>query len=84
MTDTASEVRQGIRALLAELFGDDHVVNGVSDTESLRRAGLSSNGLVSLLVAMEDTFGFEWSDDVEPEVLRSIGAMADHVVAVRN
>ncbi len=53
------------------------------DTMSLREAGVSSTGLVSLLVAMEETFGFEWEDDVEPEVLRSIDSLAGHVVALR-
>ncbi|WP_197321903.1 phosphopantetheine-binding protein [Saccharomonospora sp. NB11] len=83
MADAASEVRQAIRTLLAKLVDDASFVDRVSDTESLRRAGVSSTALVSLLVAMEDEFGFEWEDDVEPEVLRSIGSLADHVVAVR-
>ena len=50
---------------------------------SLREAGVSSTSLVSLLVAMEDAFGFEWQDDVRPEALRSISSLAQHVVAVR-
>jgi len=49
---------------------------------SLREAGVSSNALVSLLVAMEDEFGFEWDDDVRPEVLRSIESLADHVAVI--
>lgn len=83
MRDGTVEVRQRIRALLVDLFGGDRFVNGVSDTVSLREAGVPSTALVSLLVAMEDTFGFEWDDDVEPEVLRSIDSLAGHVVAQR-
>ncbi|GGO10145.1 hypothetical protein GCM10010116_20440 [Microbispora rosea subsp. aerata] len=83
MPDTA-EARQRIRSLLVELLGNDQFVSRVSDTESLRTAGLSSHALVGLLVAMEDAFGFEWQDDVEPEVLRSIDSLAGYVVALRN
>ncbi|WP_314219534.1 phosphopantetheine-binding protein [Streptomyces zaehneri] len=84
MSDTAVDVRQRIRGLLVELSGSDRFVDGVPDDVSLREAGVSSTALVSLLVAMEDTFGFEWDDGVRPEVLRSIGSLAGHVVALRN
>ncbi|MGW1677387.1 hypothetical protein [Saccharopolyspora sp. NPDC002376] len=83
MPDTATEARQRIRGLLVDLFGGDRFVRGVPDTASLREAGVPSTALVSLLVAMEDEFGFEWDDDVEPEVLRSIDSLAGHVVALR-
>ncbi|NWF30247.1 hypothetical protein HW130_28995 [Streptomyces sp. PKU-EA00015] len=84
MSDTEVEVRQRIRELLVELFGGDRFTSGVSDSVSLREAGLPSTGLVSLLVAMEDVFGFEWDDDVQPEVLRSIDSLAGHVLALRS
>lgn len=84
MSDTEAEIRQRIRGLLVDLFGSERFASGVSDSVSLREAGLPSTGLVSLLVAMEDAFGFEWDDDVEPEVLRSIGSLARHVLALRN
>jgi acyl carrier protein len=83
MSDTAVEVRERIRGLLADLFDGDRFVSGVSDTVSLREAGVPSTALVSLLVAMEDAFGFEWQDDVEPQVLRSIDSLAGYVVALR-
>ncbi|MFF9765929.1 phosphopantetheine-binding protein [Streptomyces sp. NPDC053086] len=84
MPDEALEVRRSIRELLREQHGGDRFVSTVSDTESLRQAGMSSNALVALLVAMEDAFDFEWDDDVQPEVLRSIESLADHVVALRS
>lgn len=84
VAEVATEARQRIRGLLAELFGADSFATGVSDTVSLREAGVSSTALVSLLVAMEDEFGFEWDDDVRPEALRSIGSLADHVASLRN
>lgn len=84
MPEQAIEVRQRIRGLLADLYGNERFVSTVSDSVSLREAGVSSNALVSLLVAMEDTFGFEWQDDVRPEVLRSIESLADHVVMQHN
>lgn len=84
MSDDAVEVRQRIRVLLGELYGHDDFVTAVSDGESLRQAGMSSNALVGLLVAMEDTFEFEWDDDVRPEALRSIESLAGHVVSLRS
>lgn len=84
MSDAAVEARQRIRGLLADLFGTDRFASGVPDDVSLREAGVSSTALVSLLVAMEDAFGFEWDDDVQPEVLRSIDSLAGYVVALRN
>ena len=76
-------MRLRIRELLVGLFTDAGFLGSVPDSASLRQAGVSSNALVSLLVAMEDAFGFEWDDDVRPEVLRSIDSLADHVLAVR-
>ncbi|MEV8528863.1 MULTISPECIES: hypothetical protein [unclassified Streptomyces] len=84
MEDTAVEVRQRIRELLVDVFGGPSFVSGVQDAVSLREAGVPSTALVALLVAMEDAFGFEWDDDVQPEVLRSIDSLAGHVVALRN
>lgn len=83
MLDTALEIRERIRALIVELYGNDSFSRSVSDTVSLRKAGMSSNALVGLLVAMEDAFGFEWDDDVQPEALRSIESLADHVASLR-
>jgi len=83
MPDSAAEARQRIRTLLVGMYGDNSFVANLPDMVSLREAGVSSTALVSLLVAMEDAFGFEWGDDVQPEALRSIGSLADHVVTVR-
>ncbi|GAA3068990.1 MULTISPECIES: phosphopantetheine-binding protein [Streptomyces] len=83
MAESTVEVRQRIRELLVDLFGNDLFVDKVSDSVSLRQAGMSSTALVSLLVAMEDAFGFEWDEDVRPEALRSIESLADHVVSLR-
>jgi acyl carrier protein len=80
--DPALETRRRIRGLLVDMLGADSFVTGVDDAVSLRAAGVSSTALVSLLVAMEDEFGFEWQDDVRPEALRSITSLADHVVSL--
>ncbi|MER7080602.1 Phosphopantetheine attachment site [Saccharopolyspora kobensis] len=82
MPEQVLEVRQRIRALLEDLYGGDEFVSTVADAASLRQAGVSSNALVSLLVSMEDAFGFEWDDDVQPEALRSIESLAEHVVSI--
>jgi acyl carrier protein len=80
--DKESDIRQRIRALLAELHGGDQFASSLADAASLRQAGMSSNALVALLVAMEDEFGFEWDDDVRPEALRSIESLTGHVVSL--
>lgn len=82
MPDQAALVRRRIRELLVGLFTDAGFLREVPDSMSLRQAGVSSNALVSLLVAMEDSFGFEWDDDVQPQVLRSIDSLAQHVLAL--
>lgn len=84
MPDEALEVRQRIRALVADLYGNGRFVDTMPDDASLRQAGMSSTALVSLLVAMEDAFGFEWDEDVRPEALRSIESLANHVLSLRN
>lgn len=84
MSEQALEVRQRIRALLVDVYGNDRLVSAVSDSGSLRQAGVSSTALVSLLVAMEEAFEFEWDEDVRPEVFRSIESLADHVLSLRN
>ena len=43
---------------------------------SLDALGLDSVGMLNFLVAVEDEFGIEWQDDVPPEVLSSLPAMA--------
>jgi acyl carrier protein len=48
---------------------------------SISRLGLSSAGLLAVLVAVEDEFGFEWDDDVPPEVFGSFDEMAAHIAA---
>jgi len=82
MADQAAQIRLRIRELLVGLFIDAGFLSEVPDSVSLRQAGVSSNALVSLLVEMEDAFGFQWDDDVRPEVLRSIDSLADHVLAL--
>ncbi|MFJ7330956.1 hypothetical protein ACIQVN_32525 [Streptomyces cyaneofuscatus] len=84
MSDAESEIQQRVRGLLVDLFGSERFADGFPASVSLREAGLPSTGLVSLLVAMEDAFGFEWDDDVEPEVLRSIDSLTRHVLTLRN
>ncbi|GGV19580.1 hypothetical protein GCM10010260_69310 [Streptomyces filipinensis] len=83
MPDTATDVRRRIRELLAEVFGGWGFVSTVDASASLREAGVPSTALVALLVAMEDAFGFEWDDDVRPEVLRSIDSLAGHIETLR-
>ena len=82
MSDPVAEARLRIRGLLIDQFGDDRLVSVLSDSESLRLAGVSSTGLVNLLVAMEDEFGFEWDDEVAPEALRSIDSLSAHVAGL--
>ncbi|HEX2027002.1 MAG TPA: phosphopantetheine-binding protein [Nitriliruptorales bacterium] len=53
----------------------------VEAENSLRRLGLDSVTTLAYLVAIEDAFGFEWSDDLSDDVLASFDAMARYIDA---
>jgi len=46
---------------------------------SFDQLGLDSIAVLSVLVAVEDEFNIELSDETPPEALRSIGKLADHL-----
>jgi len=48
--------------------------------DSIRRLGMDSVKMLSFLVAVEDEFGIEWSDDIPSAVLASFEHMAAHIV----
>ena len=50
--------------------------------DSIRRLGLNSVTTLSFLVAVEDTLGIEWDDDVSSEALSSFAEMAGYVGAL--
>jgi acyl carrier protein len=45
----------------------------------LRELGVDSVALLAFLVAIEDTFAMEWSEDVAREVFTSIDSIAQYV-----
>lgn len=49
--------------------------------DSLRRLGLNSLAILRILVAVEDEFGIEWSDDVDERVTSDLQAMCEHIAA---
>lgn len=55
------------------------VPRGEAGPDSIRRTGIDSVGLLAFLVAVEDEFGIEWSDDVPPTTLSSFAAMAAYI-----
>jgi acyl carrier protein len=73
-------VQRTLQQLILDL-DDAGVTVDPADTgsESIRRLGLSSSNMLAFLVAVEDRFGFSWEDDLDPQVLTSFDAMADHI-----
>jgi acyl carrier protein len=81
MTTFASTTDQLVAVL--HTVTDDRLVGLVDVTveNSLRRLGLDSVTTLAFLVAVEDSFGIEWSDDLPDDVLASFDAMARYIVA---
>ena len=48
---------------------------------SIRRLGLNSVTTLTFLVAVEDSLGIEWDDDVSSEVLSGFAEMAEYVAS---
>ena len=85
-TETGSadgDVISTLMRLVVEVSGGD-VVPDPADTgpDSIRRLGLNSVTTLSFLVAVEDTLGIEWDDDVSSEVLGGFADMAGYLGAL--
>ena len=69
-----------LRDLLVEASeGDVTPPVDTSGADSIRRLGLTSVRLMAFLVAVEDEFGFEWDEDLDPAVISGFEAMAAYV-----
>ena len=79
----SSEVIAALMRLVVEVTGGE-VVPDPADTgpDSIRRLGLNSVTTLSFLVAVEDTLGIEWDDDVSSDVLSGFADMAGYVGAL--
>jgi len=82
--DSATDdVISTLMRLVVEVSGGDVVPNpGDTGPDSIRRLGLNSVTTLSFLVAVEDTLGIEWDDDVSSDVLGGFAAMAVYVGAL--
>lgn len=75
--DTAA-VAAALRRLACEQAGlPPDSLSG--ELDSIRSLGLSSGQMLAFLIAIEDLFAFSWDEDVDPTVLTSFAAMAQHV-----
>lgn len=63
-------------AIQREIVADGPAALGALSFDEL---GLDSIAVLSVLVAVEDEFNIEFSDDTPPEALRSLGKLADHL-----
>lgn len=75
-----AEIIDELQQLVVEVSAGE-VVPNPADTgpDSIRRLGLNSVTTLSFMVAVEDSFGIEWDDDVSSEVLAGFAAMAAYV-----
>lgn len=75
---------QALADLLAEVADDSPRPVATDGDDSIRRIGLPSLVLMEYMLVIEERFGFEWDDDVDPEVFRSFDALAAHVQSSRS
>ena len=80
---TMGDVIATLMRLVVEVSGGDVLPNpGDTGPDSIRRLGLNSVTTLSFLVAVEDTLGIEWDDDVSSDVLGGFADMAEYVGAL--
>jgi D-alanine--poly(phosphoribitol) ligase subunit 2 len=80
----ATETTATLRAQVADVVSDRAGIDVPSFEEDLLEAGLiDSLALVTLIVALEETFGVQLPlDDFDIERFRSVASMADFLVEV--
>ncbi|MDL5160369.1 acyl carrier protein [Actinomycetospora termitidis] len=79
-----TETTAALRSQVADVVSDRAGIDVPSAEEDLLEAGLiDSLALVTLIVALEETFGVQLPlDDFDIERFRSVAAMADFLVEV--
>jgi acyl carrier protein len=66
-----------IREIIGKTLGTRHDFSSVSEADSLYDAGLNSHEAVSLMVALEESFGIEFPDHlISRGTFESVGAIA--------
>jgi acyl carrier protein len=63
-------------AIQRDIVADSPAALGALSFDEL---GLDSIAVLSVLVAVEDEFNIEFSDETPPEALRSLGKLADYL-----
>ena len=80
-TDTGHELRAQVADVVSERAGIDVPA---TSTDLLEAGLLDSLALVTLIVALEETFGVQLPlDDFDVDRFRSVDAMADFIGALR-
>jgi acyl carrier protein len=73
-----------IRQLISSYGGLSTDIGGLSDDADLYRVGLKSHACVELMLALEDSFQVEFSDEMLTRAtFRSIGAIERAVAVLR-
>lgn len=52
--------------------------------ETVRKLGLTSVRILEFMVEIEDRFGIEWGEELDPEVVSSFDAIAEYVLERRS
>jgi acyl carrier protein len=77
-----NDIEQRVKTLLLEAVGNSLDVESIQVSAGLRSAGVPSSALISLLVGVENAFGFEWDEDTPVDVFHSMASIAGYI-AVR-
>jgi acyl carrier protein len=78
---TVEELVELVRAVAAE---DLPPVIETRGAETIRKLGLTSVKMLEFMVEVEDRFGIEWEEELDPAAVSSFEAMAGYVLETRS
>lgn len=79
-TDEADGVAVQVRAIVQDHGDLTTPIGAIADDDDLFAAGLTSLGVVRVLIAVEDSFGFEYPDEaLSRDIFATIGSIAASV-----
>jgi len=80
---SAAQLLTCLTAVAGELFGPGHVLAGIAPDDDLWDAGMSSLDVVRLMIAVQDHFDVELSDEaLTRDAFRDLRSVAQQLEAV--
>ena len=78
---TEQKICDVLKELLIDLMGLDIDINSFNEENDITLLGISSLQIISYIIAIEDTFGFEFDDeDLTLSRLKTIKALSQYVL----